>query len=257
MNLRAAAILCTLTLPTLLTGCGGAKLVRNPPPPPAMQALAVAADDRLAASLDFVIVRNGPGAWAKNGDWDEYLLRVRAVGATSVQVLGVEVVDSLGRALPPAAGRKALVKASREQVRRYRDSGLKVRAGLGGAAIAATGIGAGLGAGGIVASGGGMLGGVAGAATFFAIAPAFGVAGIVRAVNNSKVDKEIRRRQTALPQTARTDREQPLDLFFPLAPSPSAVRVTYSDGSGEHVLEIDTRAALSGLHLRERSATAP
>ena len=257
MNLRTVAIVCTLGLLTLLAGCGGAKLVRNPQAPPSAQALAVAADERLAASLDFVIVRNGPGAWAKNGDWDEYLLRVRAVGPAPVQVLRVEVVDSLGRALSPASGRKALVKASREQVRRSRDSGLKVRAGLGGAAIAATGIGAGLGAGGIVASGGGMLGGVAGAATFFAIAPAFGVAGIVRAVNNSKVDKEIRRRQSALPQTITADREHPLDLFFPLAPSPSAVRITYSDGSGEHRLEIDARAALSGLHLRERATAAP
>ena len=243
MNLRTVAIVCTLGLLTLLAGCGGAKLVRNPQAPPSAQALAVAADERLAASLDFVIVRNGPGAWAKNGDWDEYLLRVRAVGPAPVQVLRVEVVDSLGRALSPASGRKALVKASREQVRRYRDSGLKVRAGLGGAAIAATG--------------GGMLGGVAGAATFFAIAPAFGVAGIVRAVNNSKVDKEIRRRQSALPQTITADREHPLDLFFPLAPSPSAVRITYSDGSGEHRLEIDARAALSGLHLRERATAAP
>lgn len=254
MDLRAATILC---LSTLLAGCGGAKLVRNPQAPPAAQALAVASDDRLAASLDFVIVRNGPGAWAKNGDWDEYLLRIRAVGATPVQVLRVEVVDSLGQALPPEADRKALVKASRGQVRHYRDSGLKVRAGLGGAAIAATGIGAGLGAGGMVASGGGMLGGVAGAATFMAIAPAFGVAGIVRAVNNSKVDKEIRRRHTALPRTVTADREHPLDLFFPLAPSPTAVRITYSDGSGEHRLEIDTRTALSGLHLRKRSAAAP
>ena len=253
MSLRAATLLC---LATLLAGCGGAKLVRDPVAREPTQALAAAADDRLAATLDFVIVRNGPGAWAKNGDWDEYLLRTRALGASPVQVLRVEVVDSLGRALSPAASRKALVKASRDQVRRYRSSGLKVRAGLGGAAIAATGIGAGLGAGGVVASGGGMLGGVAGATTFMLVAPAFGVAGIVRAVNNSKVDKEIRRRQTPLPQAVSRDSDVPLDLFFPLAPSPSAVRITYADATGEHRLEIDIRDALSGLHLRERGAPA-
>ena len=29
-----------------------------------------------AAALDWIIVRDGPGTWAKNVDWDEYLIRV-------------------------------------------------------------------------------------------------------------------------------------------------------------------------------------
>ncbi len=40
-----------------------------------------------------------------------------------------------------------------------------------------------------------------------------------------------------------------MDLFFPLAPAPQRIEIDYRDGLGTHRLEIDTRAALTGLHL--------
>ena len=40
-----------------------------------------------------------------------------------------------------------------------------------------------------------------------------------------------------------------MNLFFPIAPSPASIEVNYSDASGQHVLLIDTTAALNGLHL--------
>ena len=43
--------------------------------------------------------------------------------------------------------------------------------------------------------------------------------------------------------------ELSLDVFFPIAPAPQRVDVTYRDASGEHVLVIDTKASLAGLHL--------
>jgi hypothetical protein len=124
-----------------------------------------------------------------------------------------------------------------------------VKAGMGGAGIVATGVGAGLGAGGVMASGGGMLAGVAGAATFMLVAPGFGVAGIVRAVNNSKVNGEIGRRHTPLDASAPAGQELALDLFFPLAPSPQRLELEYADAQGQHVLAVDLREALAGLHL--------
>lgn len=255
MSVRLAALAGLSTL--ALAACGGAKLVRHPAPPPSTApAIAAAQDERLDVVLDFVIVRNGPGSWAKNADWDEYLLRVRTRGGEPVRVIGATLVDSLGVQLAPGEERKQLVKASKQTVARYKHSGLKVKAGMGGTGLAFTGVGAGLGAGGIAASGGGMLAGAAGATAFMMVAPAFGVAGIVRAVNNSKVNAEIGRRHTALPVSVAPGTAVALDLFFPLAPSPDRLQLLYTDGRGEHVLVIDLKAALAGLHLGAAGAKA-
>jgi len=254
MSIRLAALLCLSTC--ALAACGGAKLVRHPAAPPVTQALAAAQDERLEAAVDFVIVRNGAGAWAKNADWDEYLVRVRARGAGPLRITGAVLVDSLGVELVPGEDRARLVKASKKTVARYRHSGLKVKAGMGGAGLVATGVGAGLGAGGIAASGAGMLAGPAGAAAFLLVAPGFGVAGIVRAVNNSKVNGEIGRRHTVLPASAAPGQSLALDLFFPLAPSPDRLEIRYEDGQGEHRLAIDLRQPLAGLHLGT-TATPP
>jgi len=253
MSLRHLALSCVCVL--ALTACGGARLVRNAEPPQAAQALVVASDARLAATLDFVIVRNGPGAWAKNAYWDEYLLRVKPVGEAAVTITDVVVVDSLGTGQHPAANRKALVRGSKDVARRYRHTGLKVRAGMGGMAIVATGVGAGLTAGGVAAAGGGLMAPVAGAAAFMAVVPGFAVAGIVRGINNRRVDGEIRKRQSRLPLQAVAGDETALDLFFPLAPSPQRIEIHYRDAAGAaHRLDIDTRPVLAGLHLAPSGA---
>jgi hypothetical protein len=41
----------------------------------------------------------------------------------------------------------------------------------------------------------------------------------------------------------------PLNVFFPIAPSPGAIELSYTDATGEHSLVIDTNAALDGLHI--------
>ena len=130
-------------------------------------------------------------------------------------------------------------------MRRYRGSGLKLKAGLGGAGLAAAGLGVSFGPGGAVAGGGAMVSGLAGAMVFTMMAPAFGVAGIVRAVHNSQVNDEILRRQSDLPLNADAGVERSLDLFYPLAPSPRRIQIAYADSHGAHVLELDSRVALA------------
>ena len=233
----------------VLIGCGGTGLVKHPQPPPSLlQPLAQAADAQLAASLDWVIVRGSPGTWAKNADWDEYQLRLRGTGSAPLQVTDVVVFDSHGVALAPQTDRKSLVAASRKVVQRYKEVGLESRSGMSGKALATTGLGTGLGVGGAIAAGGGYAA-IAGAAVFVAIAPVFLIVGSVRGVRNHQVNQEIARRRTQLPLPLAASQEQPLDLFFPLAPSPQKVQITYTDAQGEHVLMIDTQAALAGLHL--------
>lgn len=252
-GLRPALLLCATVV---LAGCGGAKLVRHPSAPASMGSLVQASDGRLAASVDWVIVQNGPGAWAKNGDWDEYLVRVRAQEAGPVTITGAWVVDSLGTRLPTGDDRSDLVSASKGSVRRYHSSGLRVQAGLGGATIAAAGLGASYGTASALATGATMGGAYAGALLFTVAAPVFGVAGIMRGVHNGQVNREIAKRHAVLPRALADTTEQPLDLFFPLAPAPQRIDIAYTDASGAHVLQIDTRTALAGLHLPGATAAA-
>jgi len=243
----------------LLAGCGGTKVLKEPQPIQTTQPLAAVTDQRVSATLDWVIVRGGPGTWARNADWDEYLLRVSNVSDQPLEVTRLMVVDSLGTPIELQQRRKKLVKGSKQTSRRYKDSGVKVKAGRGagtmlvaGAAVTAVGVGAAsavaygsvmggaaAGAGGAGAAAGGLL----------LLGPALAVGGIVRGVRNSAVNTEIEKRQTAFPLQVSAGEELALDVFFPLAPSPQRVELLYTDDTGEHSLVIDTRTALSGLHI--------
>lgn len=213
------------------------------------QPLATAADENLSVTLDWVIFRDGPGTWAKNVDWDEYLIRVQNLGDDPLQVTGISVVDSLGTQIQPRDNRKDLVKGAKETKRRYKGEGLKVKAGFSGAALAGTGfvIAAGTSGLGTAAMAGG--GAATGAAGVVLLVPVLAVGGIVRGVNNSKVNNQIESRQTLLPVVLQFEEEKSLNIFFPLSPSPRQIQITYVDPEGEHTLIVDTQAALEGLHL--------
>ena len=256
MPIRRLVLSCLIACG--LSACGGgAKLVKHPAPLQLTKALATASDQHVAATLDWVIVRNGVGAWARNADWDEYLIRVHSMTAESARVTDVVVIDSLGNRIALRDDRSELVSGSKETVRRYRLSGLKIKAGMGGAGLVATGaavtalgVGAAYGSAASSLMGGGAAAGGAAAASALVLAgPAFVIVGIVRAVHNSQVNSEIGHRQTGLPITLDGTQELHLDLFFPLAPSPDHVEISYTDAKGAHRVDLDTREALAGLHL--------
>lgn len=265
MHLRSACLLCVITFTVAACG-GGTKLVKHVQPLPVQRALSEASDQRLGASLDWVLVRNGPGAWAKNADWDEYLIRVNNSSPEPIRITGVAVFDSLGTRIESKPDRKQLVKGSKESARRYRNSGLKIQAGMGGAGLMATGAAVGVAGygvalgsaassfmGGTAATGGA----VAAASVMLVAAPVLAVFGIVRAVHNSQVSGEIERRQTRLPAVIPAGQSSNLDIFFPLAPSPGRIEISYADAQGEHQLVVDTRVAMAGLHLERGKAGKP
>ena len=69
--MRPIHVSCSVAVALALTACGGggSKLIKHAVPEPVRSVqLAVAGDASLAAELQFVIVRNGPAAWAKNAD---------------------------------------------------------------------------------------------------------------------------------------------------------------------------------------------
>ena len=89
----------------------------------------------------------------------------------------------------------------------------------------------------------------AGAAAVVVLVPVLAVGGIVRGVNNSKVNNQIESRQTLLPIALQEEEEKNLVIFYPLAPSPGQLELTYVNSRGEHTLIVDTQSVLDGLHL--------
>ena len=173
-------------------------------------------------------------------------------------------VDSLENRVDRRANRHQLVKGSKDNARRYRDSGLTVKAGAGavdllmaGAAVTAVGVAVASSAVYTTAYGavwtGGVATGTATAATgLLLLGPALAVGGILRGINNSRVNDEIQLRRTVLPITVAPGQELPLDVFFPVAPAPVQVVLFYVDDEGEQQLTFDTRAVLAGLHLESK-----
>lgn len=245
-------LFCTIALSTL-AACGGNKVLKEPVPLSLQQPIAQVSDDVLTTTLDWIIVRGGPGTWARNAAWDEYLLRVRNHSEASVEVHYVVVIDSSHHAHEARHDRKALTHASKQVSKRYAEQDLEVDAGFGSATLlVSAGITAGVG---MAASGAALAyGSTAAAGTAIAaivMAPVLLVGGVVVGVNNRKVNGEIGRRYSRFPVTLAAAESRELDLFFPVAPSPQRIEVAYRDAGGDHLMTLDTSVALAGLHLRD------
>ncbi len=250
-RMKSGVIIVTAILWLCVAGCGGSKILKEPEPLVVAHPLATASNQRLSATLDWVIVRDGPGTWAKNADWDEYLLTISNQSDLPIQLTNIIVVDSLNMRIAAQSGRKQLVKASKKTARRYKQSGIKVTAdsgrGIMGVAAATAGgaaVGAAMGSGTVVGAGAG-----AAAVGAVVLAPVLIVGGILRGARHSAVNTQIEQRQTLLPLDVPAGSELMLDVFFPLAPSPGTVELTYSNATGEHDIVIDTSATLNGLHI--------
>jgi hypothetical protein len=238
------------------TGCGGSK-IKNQKKVVALQeqrqSLAIASDKKISVALDWVLVRNSPESWAKNADWDEYIFRLKAQPGHQVQVTDIVVYDSLGTKLLHLDNRSELKKASKQNVRNYKKEKLSVKPGAGAGIITAGATGAVLGATYMsvasVGAGAGALGGMVAATTMVLITPVFIAGGIVRGVNHHQVTKEIHKIATAFPISVDANETKEAHLFYPFAPSPKQIQITYSDNLGSHELNIDTQQALSGLHM--------
>ena len=247
------AISCTV----ILSGCGGTKILKDPLALEITKPLVTASDQNVSAELIWVIIRDGPGTWAKNADWDEYLVKVANESGGAIQIIDVTIVDSLGVRHATNADYRELVNESKETTKRYKDSNLTVKAGIGAGTIMAVGGATMLGAGALTAyaapafimSGGAGLGVVAVTGGLVVLVPAVVGLGIVRSNNKNKVAREIRKRHTLLPVTINSHQNLFLDIFYPLAPSPTQLEITYMVAGVEETLVVNTTEALNGLHL--------
>ena len=241
----------------LLVSCGGARLVEEPEIIHIPHPLAMSNDETITGSLYWVIVRNGPGKWVENADWDEYLINVSNHSKSEVQINSVTVIDSLGTRLASNDNLKKLIKKSKNTAKRYEDNRIEMKSGyltstlygtaaVGGAALGGVAIGtASSTTSGMLMSTGPAL---AVLATVVAV-PVLVGAGVYRGHVNKEISEEIENRSTSMPVKISTGESYPLDLFFPLAPSPKAVEINYTSNEIQHSLIIDTTDSLNGLHL--------
>jgi len=235
-----------------LAACGGTKILKEPLPMAIGQPIAEAADEQVTVSVDWVIVREGPGTWAKNADWDEYLVRVQNHSQDRLLIEDIGVFDSMLVRTSSGESRRGLVAGSRQTARRYADNDIQVKAGVGaGALLAAGAVG---GAAAVSAGAAALYMSSAAAATTLGVllaAPALVAGGVVKSLNQGRVDAEIISRQTVLPMFLEPGESRGLDLFFSLTPSPRKLRLEYqlNPDPQRYSLEIDFGNALQGLHL--------
>lgn len=256
MRIRSRVPAVALFMAFALSACG-AKIVKDAPPPPTDRVLTEAASPQANAQLTWVLVSESPGSWAEEAVWDEYLVRVRNTGAAPITITGAVLEDSSGTPATPLASRKELVKGSKQMARRYKDQGMTVYTGLGGAGMGTLGVAST--AGGVAYASTlslGIMGGASSSSLAIGSAlglvvtgPVLGTIGIVRASRARRMDKRIRARATPLPVTVAPGEAVMLDLFFPISPAPNALTIGYRAGDAEERVVIDTRQALAGLHL--------
>jgi len=254
-------LLIFLLLPSLVclsTACGGTKLLHDPQSVKLDQAMVQADDQQIKVSLNWVILRDGVGSWAKNADWDEYLISISNQTDNGLQIKDIHVIDSLGRQLASNSDRKQLVIGSRETIELYRHNDIEIRADQASGAMITAGVAAGYIASEALALGieAALLGGTAAtgatvvaASMALILVPVLIVGGIVQGINNNKVADEIIFRHTPMPAELAANETLQLDLFFPLAPSPRQIDIAYIGPQGEKVISIDTTEVLQGLHI--------
>lgn len=242
----------------ILTGCEGKKLLSEPQPMDLSNPLLVVSDESIQASLLGVVVRDGSGTWARNADWDEYLLTIANLSDSAIEINQIQLTELLGVVLEADSDRRKLVSMSRDALDRYEDSDLEITSGIGagtvltaGGAVVVVGTAAAVAAAPAAALGGAAAIGTGPALVAGAVllSPVFAIAGLRRISNASKVSRVIEERSTDFPLTIQSGEEVLVDLFYPLAPSPQQLEIKYQTDDTEKGLILVTDNVLSGLHM--------
>jgi len=249
-----------LGLACMLCGCVSTKVLDEPKEILEGNPLAAAQDSAMAATLDWIIVRNGPGTWSKNADWDQYLLRIENHSTAALLLDETFLEDSTGTEVYPGLGRQALRTSSKQVAKRYKDADVQVKAGTGTTVMAATVIGSTVVGGYFAAAGVG----IASFSSWLGLSTSFGtavttagvaliVAGPAIVIRNRRhrreVDTRIHEFRSDLPYSVAPGITKQVVVFFPITPSPRHLVLRYSQGGSIQTLRLDTSKSLDGLHL--------
>ena len=203
-----------------------------------------------------MVVRNAPGSWAKNAEWDEYRFRIASTSGDELRVTRIIVVDALDQPVDSHASRSSLIDGSGDVAQRYEASGKLARSPsdgtwmfIGGVALTSTAAGmltvASMPTTGFLAGSAASMAGIAAAS--FVAAGAVVAVGVAKLVNNAQVQSEIEHRHTPMP-AAIGGATSTVVVFFPIVPLPSAVEISYIDGAAEHLVRLPLTAVLADTH---------
>src|SRR5438552_16809918 len=123
-----AMLVCLLLSIAFIEGCSGPSVRSSAlPSEQTTTPLAETGDSRIAIALDSVVVRNAPGSWAKNAEWDEYRFRIASTSGDELRVTRIIVVDALDQPVDSHASRSSLIDGSGDVAQRYEASGKLAR----------------------------------------------------------------------------------------------------------------------------------
>jgi len=251
-RVRHTRQLIVVLVVSLAAACGGAKLIKDPVEAVPSRPLAEVRNGRLAVSLDWVVITNGPGSWAENAYWDEYQLTVTNHASGTLSVTGAVIYDSLGRRLDSDDDRNRLLAASRETAEHYEDEDIQVIAGASGKGLALAS-GATFAAGSVlgmaVLTGSAAVGAAGVAVGAIAAAPFLALGALAKGTSERRIARELRNRSSELPFRIGPGESRKLDIFFPIAPSPTKLEFAIHHDRGADLVLLDTTELLSGLHL--------
>jgi hypothetical protein len=254
-NHSSQSTLFLLVLFLFLSSCGGTKLIKakhieNTDLQPLLISIR---DENVEVSLYWILVNKGPKSWAKRSYWDEYILQVKNLSNQDIRITNIHLIDFLNTAVFPQENRSDLKSESKKVVRRFKKAGIKIKYGtnskvllnsFAGVTIVA---GASISAAGPVALVSATGTGIAAAA--IVATPLMAIGGIMRMVNNSKVNNEIQKRKSTLPLDVPAMNQQIVDLFFPVSPAVQQIVISYSIGIEEHQLRLDIKQQTENLHI--------
>ena len=234
----------------LFTGCVSNKYKTAPKdtPPPVALNLAVN-QPPVAATVNTVIVYQGPGSWKKEAYWDEYAVTLANHGSAPLMFDSATLIDGLDLSQACGADPWMLEHQSRENMKKFEHVGRKILIGAGLTLGWAT-------AGGLTATAAWAGAGTAAAvgATAFLALPVWAISSGVRTlVARSSITDEFNRRRLALPVTLQPGETKRGSLFFPISPGPQRLEL-HCHANGEARLVAIDLAPLAGLHLLKQLA---
>lgn len=249
---KACSVMLIFSLLTLL-GCGGPRINNKPQQLENQGPLKSLVDQHIELVLNNLLVRNTPGSWAKDANWDEYIFSLKTTESVDAVILqSAYIEDIMGDEHFSQNTRKTLNQSTKALKKKYKKAGYKVKIGAGSTHASAVGIslalGSGVTAGAVTATG--SIGTLTSVGVGVAVAvPALVISGVTKLVYNTRVNNRIQERQTLLPMTITND-EQVVDLMFPAVPLPQKLVVSYLYDEVPHRLEIDLTEVTTGLHIK-------